>query len=64
MAFTVLMWKLMSSVQHVYYVDQMAEVLADLGPPALHLLSGINTDSDRKTQEVSSEICCILCYSF
>jgi hypothetical protein len=36
-------------VQHVYYVDEMAAVLADMGPAALHLLSGTNTDSGRKT---------------
>lgn len=36
-------------LQHVYYVDEMAAVLADLGPAALHLLSGTNTDSGRKT---------------
>jgi hypothetical protein len=36
-------------VQHVYYVDEMAAVLADLGPSALHVLSGTNTDSGRKT---------------
>lgn len=43
------------AVQHVYYVDEMAAVLADLGPTALHLLSGVNTDSGRKTQEASFE---------
>lgn len=37
------------AVQHVYYVDEMAAVLADMGPAALHLLSGTNTDSGRKT---------------
>jgi hypothetical protein len=37
------------AVQHVYYMDEMAAVLADMGPAALHLLSGTNTDSGRKT---------------
>ena len=41
------------AVQHVHYVDEMAAVLADMGPAALHLLSGTNTDSGRKTT-----VCC------
>lgn len=33
----------------------MAAVLADLGPPALHLLSGVNTDSGRRTRAAAFE---------
>ena len=33
-------------VQHVHYVDEMKDVLADLGTK-LHVMSGTNTDSGR-----------------
>ena len=35
--------------QHVHYVDEMKEVLADLGD-RLHVLAGTNTDSGRATR--------------
>ncbi len=37
-------------LQHVFYVDEMAAVLADLAPTCLHLLVGKNTDSGKPTQ--------------
>ncbi len=32
------------SVDDVFYIDEMAERLAALNPPCLHLLSGTNSD--------------------
>lgn len=32
------------AVDAVHYVDEMADVLAALSPPCLHLLCGVNTD--------------------
>lgn len=32
------------AVDECHYVDQLAEVLASLAPPALHVLSGVNSD--------------------
>lgn len=33
------------AVDEVHYSDQLAEVLAELAPPQLHVLTGVNTDS-------------------
>ena len=40
--------------QHVHYVDEMKEVLADLGNK-LHVLSGTNTDSERAVTPAAFE---------
>lgn len=32
------------SVDAVYYADEIADKLQQLKPPALHLLSGVNSD--------------------
>lgn len=44
--------RLRYSVDAVHYTDEMAEVLRALKAPALHLLSGVNSDR-----------CCCCCWS-
>ena len=39
----------------MFYVDEMAAVLADLAPTCLHLLVGENTDSGKPTQKAHFE---------
>ncbi|BDA48705.1 Xaa-Pro dipeptidase [Coccomyxa sp. Obi] len=41
------------SVDAVFYTDEIAQRLAALDPPQLHVLSGVNSDSGRKTEEAS-----------
>ncbi|KAK9815595.1 hypothetical protein WJX72_006529 [[Myrmecia] bisecta] len=42
-------------VSEVHYVDEMASVLQQLKPAALHVLNGVNSDSGRRTQAASFE---------
>ena len=41
------------SVDAVHYADEVADTLRQLKPPALHLLSGINSDRSEFTRLVS-----------
>jgi hypothetical protein len=42
-------------VDAVAFVDEMPGILRELAPPALHLLSGVNTDSGLTTREAHFE---------